>query len=31
LRPIAPIADGTRIILIIERAHYFHEQFWKFA
>jgi acetoin utilization deacetylase AcuC-like enzyme len=29
--PIAPVADGMRVIPIIERAQYFHEQFWKFA
>jgi hypothetical protein len=31
LSPIAPIADRVRVIPIIERAQYFHEQFWKFA
>jgi acetoin utilization deacetylase AcuC-like enzyme len=28
--PIAPAADGTRVIPIIERAHYFLGQYWKF-
>ena len=29
--PIAAPADGVRAIPILERAQYFHEQFWKFA
>jgi acetoin utilization deacetylase AcuC-like enzyme len=29
--PIAPAADGLRVIPIIERAQYFHDQFWKFS
>ena len=28
--PIAPAADGTRVIPIIERAHYFLARYWKF-
>ena len=28
--PIAPAADGTRVIPIIERAHYFLASYWKF-
>jgi hypothetical protein len=29
--PIAPAADGVRVIPVIERAQYFHDQFWKFS
>jgi acetoin utilization deacetylase AcuC-like enzyme len=29
--PITPAADGIRAIPIIERAQYFHDQFWRFS
>jgi acetoin utilization deacetylase AcuC-like enzyme len=29
--PIAPAANGLRAVPIIERAQYFHDQFWKFT
>jgi acetoin utilization deacetylase AcuC-like enzyme len=29
--PIAPVADGIRVVPIVQRAQYFHEQFWKFT
>ena len=29
--PIAPAADGVRVIPVVERAQYFHDQFWKFS
>jgi hypothetical protein len=29
--PIERAVEGARVIPIIERARYFHEQFWKFA
>ena len=29
--PIVPVVNGARVIPIIQRAQYFHDQFWKFA
>ena len=29
--PIERLIEGARVIPIIERAQYFHDQFWKFS